>query len=109
MKFLGPEQVPASQPGAAPRRWVRQAGAARPEDARFVFHDPAGRRWSRIKRVALAVLAALVVLSVAVIAAVALIAPGRAPLFSGTAPQPVVDWQLRGPGSAPAPTAADGA
>jgi hypothetical protein len=69
----------------------------------FVFHDASGRRWSRIKRIALAVAAALVVLGCGVLVAVATVAPGRAPLVSAIAPPQVPDWPIRGPGGATVP------
>src|SRR5262249_32334522 len=61
------------------------------EGAPFVFHDAAGRRWPRIKRVVLAAAVALVALIGAVLLAAAHVAPGKAPWFSATAPQPVSD------------------
>lgn len=77
------------------------------EDAPFVFHDPAGRRWSRIKRGAVVAAAALVVVGSGVVVALTRVAPGRAPVFAGTPTQQVPDWQVRDPnaGQSSAPTA----
>jgi len=72
------------------------------EDAPFVFHDPAGRRWSRIKRGAVIAAIALLVVVVGVLVAVTRVAPGRAPTLAGTPTQQVPDWQVRGSGAPPA-------
>src|SRR5215472_3927675 len=69
----------------------------------FVFHDVAGRRWSRIKRIAVGAAVALVVLVGAVLLAVTHVAPGKAPWFHATAGQPVSDWPARGAGGDPSP------
>jgi len=80
-------------------------GAIEPpqEDAPFVFHDPAGRRWSRIKRAGLVGAAALLVVGGGVLLAVTRVAPGRAPAFAGVPAQPVPDWQTRDSSGAPVP------
>ena len=64
----------------------------------FVFHDAAGRRWSRIKRTTLGVAVALVALAGAVVLAVTHVAPGKAPWFHTTTAQPVSDWPARAAG-----------
>ena len=79
------------------------ASGASVDAAPFVFHDASGRRWSRIKRVAMVVAAAAVVLGGGVLVAVATSAPGRAPFFSAPGPQQVPDWQVRDGGGAGAP------
>ncbi|HKA11675.1 MAG TPA: hypothetical protein VKI99_14540, partial [Candidatus Dormibacteraeota bacterium] len=89
------------QVGVEPSSWAPfPVGGAPPaarsaEGAPFVFHDAAGRRWPRIKRVVLAAAVALVALIGAVLLAAAHVAPGKAPWFSATAPQPVSDWPGR--------------
>ena|SRR5215510_9322988 len=67
----------------------------------FVFHDAAGRRWSRIKRIAVGAAVALVVLAGAALLAVTHVAPGKAPWFHATAGQPVSDWPARAAGGDP--------
>jgi hypothetical protein len=82
-----------------------------PEDAPFVFHDPAGRRWSRIKRGVAIAAAAVVVVGAGVLVALTRVAPGRAPAFAGAPTQQVPDWQVRGGGASGAgsvPSVADG-
>jgi len=82
-------------------------GAIEPEqDASFVFHDPAGRRWSRIKRLALVGAAALLVVGGGVVVAITRMAPGRAQALTAVPSQLVPDWQVRDPGSAPPAAAA---
>lgn len=73
-------------------------GAIEPEqDASFVFHDPAGRRWSRIKRPAMAGAAALLVVGGGVVMAVTRMATSRAQALAAVQSQPVPDWQVRDP------------
>src|SRR5215472_5737919 len=90
--------------GVQPHSWARPpVGRAAPaarstEDTPFVFHDAAGRRWSRIKRIALGAAMALVLLVGAVLLAAAHVAPGKAPWFSATAPQQVPNWPARAGG-----------
>src|SRR5215472_1523082 len=90
--------------GVQPYSWARPpVGRAAPaarstEDTPFVFHDAAGRRWSRIKRMVLGAAMAVVVLVGAVLLAAAHVAPGKAPWFSATAPQQVPNWPARAGG-----------
>ena len=72
----------------------------------FVFHDAAGRRWSRIKRITFGATVALVVLAGAVVLGVTHVAPGRAPWFHATVPQPMPDWPARDAGGDPSSGAA---
>jgi hypothetical protein len=87
------------------------APAAEPvaDAAPFIFHDATGTRWPRIKRIALIAAAALIVVVAVVVLAVTHLVPGSAPAFSTLVPQPVQDWQLRGPAATPAPQPAAGA
>jgi hypothetical protein len=101
------EERPRLEVGLIP--WTPPSTASAPgaieppdEEAPFVFHDPAGRRWSRIKRVGLVGASALLVVGGGVFLAVTRVAPGRAPAFAGVPAQPEPDWQTRNTGSAPA-------
>ena len=105
-------QARSAQAWAEPRsRAALSMGSASPATASvdgtpFVFHDAAGRRWSRIKRITFGATVALVRLVGAVVLGVTHVAPGRAPWFHATVPQPVPDWPARDAGGDPSSGAA---